>query len=67
MIAITDGIRNCLHITPASLWDPSHRWAQPIGFTILRDPHFTSVGDASGRAEGAHYEFLRGRFDNNLE
>jgi hypothetical protein len=63
MITMTVDTRNNLHVILASLRDPSHRWAQPIGFIIVRDPHFTSVGDASGRAGGAYCEFLMFWFD----
>jgi hypothetical protein len=41
MIAMTAAIRNSLHIILASLRDPSHSRATPIGFIIERDPHFT--------------------------
>jgi hypothetical protein len=34
-----------------------------LGFIILRDPHFTSVGDASGVAGGAYCAFLMFWFD----
>jgi hypothetical protein len=51
-------IRTSLHIILASLQDPEHRWAQPIGFIIPRDPHFDSVGDASGLAGGTYCEVL---------
>jgi hypothetical protein len=63
MIAMTINIRNSLNIILSSLLDPLHHWAQPIGFIILRDPHFTSLGDASGRAGGAYNAFLMFWFD----
>jgi hypothetical protein len=57
-ISMNVNIRNSLHTILASLKDPVHRWAQPIGFIIPRDHHFKSVGDASGLAGGAYCEFL---------
>jgi hypothetical protein len=56
-------IRDSLSVILASLQNPSHRWAQPIGFIIERDPHFTTVGDASGIAGGAYCESLKFWFD----
>jgi hypothetical protein len=63
VLSVTTDIRNSLHTILTSLKDPLQRWAQPIGFIILRKPHFISVGDASGDAGGAYSEFLRFWFD----
>jgi hypothetical protein len=62
-MTMTAAIRNSLSVILASLQDPSHRWAQPIGFIIERDPHFTSLGDASGLAGGGYCETLKFWFD----
>jgi hypothetical protein len=62
-ISMNANIRTSLHTILASLRDPLHRWAQPIGFIIPRDPHFESVGDASGLAGGAYCESLMFWFD----
>jgi hypothetical protein len=62
-IPMNANIRTSLQIILASLQDPAHRWAQPIGFIIPRDHHFESVGDASGLAGGAYCEVLKFWFD----
>jgi hypothetical protein len=55
-----------LHIILVSLQDPVSRWAQQIGFIIPRDPHFESVGDASGLAGGIYCDVLMFWFDITL-
>jgi hypothetical protein len=62
-MTMTAAIRNSLIVILASLQNPSHRWAQPIGFIIERVHHFKSIGDASGLAGGAYCKLLKFWFD----
>ena len=58
-LAVSDHLRRSLQITLHYLRDTSCPWSEYIGFIIPRDPHMTSLGDASGVAGGAYCEELK--------
>ena len=61
--SMTSAIRSSLAVIHTVLRDETKQWTQPIGFIIKRDPHFVTLGDASGHGGGAYCERLRFWFD----